>query len=143
VKRVILFALLALTCAGGCGPWNAAQSGLTVQARRGVANVVKRNEARHQLINELAMLRRQRVDDAFDQDVREQAPLSPDWVIEHRKAYAAAIDAYARNQADQEAALAAEHRDLAAVDAALERLLWLQSIQSRFDLLGEVADGKR
>jgi len=53
-------------------------------------------------IEQLSQLKRQRLDQAFDEDVRlcaTQETLDPDWVIEARKAYASAIDAYAKTQA--------------------------------------------
>ena len=135
------FIVLILLCSG-CSAWNDAQIGLTTQARRGVVNLVKRSDARQQASLELSKLRRQRLDDAFDQDVRERRAFDADWIIQHRKAYAAGLDAYARQQSAEEAAIQSEKRDLAAIDAALERLLWLQSIQSKFDVLGEVTDAK-
>jgi len=138
MKNLIVLILLC----SGCSAWNDAQVGLTTQARRGVANLVQRAGARQQASLELAKLRRQRLDDAFDRDVRERQSFDADWIIQHRKAYAAGLDAYARQQAAESAAIDAEKRDLVAVDAALERLLWLQSIQVKFDILGEVTDGK-
>ena len=139
MRVVWVMMLFAMT---GCAQWNAAQMDLATQARRGVANVAKRGDERAATVKELSKLRRQRLDEAFDADVRQRAGLEPEWVIEHRQAYAAALDAYARDENAQEAAILAEKRDLEAVDAALERLLWLQSIQSKFDVIGEVLDGK-
>ncbi len=128
-------------CAG-CAPWNAAQSNLVTQAQRGVSSCITRADQRGATLNDLAALRRQRLDESFDQDVRERQLLDPAWVIDHRKAYAVGIDAYAKQQAAQEAAAREEKRDLAAVSNALARLQWLQSIQSQFDLLSEVFNGK-
>jgi hypothetical protein len=133
--------MVVILLCNGCSAWNEAQIGLTTQARRGVVNLVKRTDTRQQAALELAKLRRQRLDDAFDQDVRERQSFDADWIIQHRKAYAAGLDAYSRQQSAEEAALQSEKRDLAAIDAALERLLWLQSIQAKFDILGEVTDG--
>jgi hypothetical protein len=133
--------LLILLCSG-CSAWNDAQIGLTTQARRGVANLVTRANTRQQATSELSRIRRQRLDEAFDQDVRQRQSFDADWIIQHRKAYAAGLDAYAKQQSTEDAAMQSEKRDLAAIDAALERLLWLQSIQSKFDILGEVTHGK-
>jgi len=134
--------LLLLFSLTGCAQWNAAQMGLVTQAQRGIANVEKRSDGREEVTQQLAKLRRQRLDDAFDQDVRERPGLDADWVIEHRKAYCAALDAYARQQQSEEAAIVAEKRDLEAVGLALQRLAWLQSIQNKFDILSEVFDAK-
>jgi hypothetical protein len=143
VPKCLIMSLLA-ACAGatGCAPWNAAQSNLVTQAQRGITNCVARADERAITLKDLAALRRQRLDESFDQDVRERQLLDPAWVIDHRKAYAVGIDAYAKQQAAQEAAAREEKRDLAAVSDALARLQWLQSIQSRFDLLSEVFNGK-
>ena len=62
---------------------------------------------------------------AFDEDVRlraTQESLDSDWVIDARKAYAAAIDAYAKTQAADERAAVERQRNLQAIDAALTRL---------------------
>jgi len=131
-----------LFCVSGCAPWTTAQLELVTQARRGVTNVQKRSEERAVTARELGTLRRQRLNEAFDQDVREKQSIEAAWVIEHRKAYSAALDAYARQQAGEDAAALAEKRDLQAVDAALQRLAWLISVQAKFDLLAEVGDGK-
>ena len=138
MKTIVLMLLLSV---GGCAQWTQVQLDLVTQARRGVANVQKRDDERVATAHELAALRRQRLDEAFDADVRERAaPLEADWVIEHRKAYAAGLDGYAKQQAAAETALAAEKRDLVAIDAALERLAWLQAIQMKFSFEG-VSDG--
>lgn len=137
-----LFAVILLTSVGGCAEWNAAQTNLVTQARKGIANLERRSAERAQTAKELAALRRERLDDAFDQDVRQRQVLDPDWVIQSRKAYEAALDAYAKQQAAQDANAADEQRDLVATDEALAKLEWLQSIQERFDLLPEVFDGK-
>src|SRR5436309_5113519 len=107
MKTIVLMLLLG---AGGCAQWTQVQLDLVTQARRGVANVQKRDDERAATAHELAALRRQRLDQAFDQDVRERSWLDGDWVIGHRKAYAAALDAYAKQQASAEAALTAEKR---------------------------------
>ena len=142
MKTVVLMLLLS-TC--GCAQWTQVQLDLVTQARRGVANVQKRDDERAATVMQLNALRRQRLDEAFDQDVRERESLDADWVIEHRKAYAAALDAYAKQQAAADAALAAEKRELVAIDAALQRLAWLQSIQMKFSFeqLTGVNDGDK
>ena len=132
MKRLLLLVLPAFA---GCAAFNDAQLNLTTQARHGIALVAKSDQQRDAAVIELARLRRQRLDDAFDQDVRERETLDPEWIIDARKAYASALDAYAKVQAADEANAAQRRRNLESIDAALARLQWLQSIQSKFNLL--------
>jgi len=119
----------------GCAPLMDAQYNLIVQARRGI-DVAQANQVSFTVVHdELARLKRQRLDDAFDADVRErdeQGELSAEWVIAHRAAYAAGLEAYAKQDQALRASDAIGRRNLQAVDAALERLQFLQSIQNRW-----------
>lgn len=119
----------------GCAPLMDAQSDLVTQARRGI-DVAQSNRASSDTIHaELARLKRQRVDDAFDADVQDRdtaGALTAAWVIAHRAAYAAALEAYAKQDYALTASDETARRNLQAVDAALERLQWLQSIQNRW-----------
>src|SRR5216110_1225058 len=117
MKTLIL--LLILASAGGCATFTHAQIDLVTQARRGVSYVAQNDLDRDRAIAELAKLRRDRLDQAFDEDVRlrsTQESLDADWVIEARKAYASALDAYAKTQAASENASAERKRNLAATD---------------------------
>ena len=131
-------ALLTLPMLVGCAKWTQTQIALVDQARRGVS-LVSQNEAdRDGAIAQLAQLRRARLDQAFDDDVRlraTQESLDADWVIEARKGYAGALDAFAKTQAAAERAAEIRRRNLAAIDAALARLQTLQSLQLKLDLL--------
>ena len=130
--------LLALPALAGCAKFTETQMALVDQARRGVAFVAQGDDAHERAFAQLAELRRQRLDRAFDEDVRlraTQESLDPDWVIDARKAYAAAIDAYAKTQAADERAAVERQRNLQAIDAALTRLQWLQSLQLKLSLL--------
>lgn len=147
MKKFLFLAPLAVAClfagSSGCAPFTQAQIDLVTQARRGVAIVAQHDAARDRSIAELASLRRQRLDDAFDQDVRERAMndlLDPEWVIEARRAYAVALDAYAKGQAADVRVAAERRRTLAAIDAALQRLQWLQSIQLKLDFTSELRE---
>jgi hypothetical protein len=111
-----------------------AQSDLITQARRGVALAATAQDQHAQAAHQLAQLRRARLDEAFDADVREQVTLDAEWVIEARAAYAAALDAFAKQNAATSANDAAAHENLQAVDAALERLAWLSSLQRKWTL---------
>jgi hypothetical protein len=111
---------------------------LVTQARRGVEFVAQHDEQRDRAVTELARLRRKKLDEAFDADVRDRATqetLDPDWVIEARRAYAVAIDAYAKAQASGERSAQARKQNLAAINAALDRLQWMQSVRLKLDLL--------
>ena len=125
----------------GCAPFTRAQMELVTQARKGVAGIAKRADERAASVRELAAVKRQRLDEAFDADVRGQDVLDANWVIDHRKAYEVGVDAYAKQQAAEDAAALAEKRDLEAVDTALQRLYWLQSVQVKFDFVEEVLHG--
>ena len=145
MKTLLFLAPLAAAClfagSSGCAPFTQAQIDLVTQARRGVAMVAQHDAARDRSIEELASLRRQRLDEAFDQDVRALSePLDPQWVIEARRAYTVALDAYAKAQATDERVAAERRRTLAAIDAALERLQWLQSIQLKLDFISELRE---
>ena len=126
MKRICLILLI---CVSGCTRWTAAQIDLVTQSRRGLALIAQNDEQRDRAIEELSKLRRQRLDEAFDADVREREILDADWVIDSRKAYATAIDALARQSAAGAAAAESRRRNLADIDSALARLQWLQSIQ--------------
>ena len=134
MKRIVLSACF-IVFVGGCAPLMDAQSKLVLQARRGV-DLAQSNQATFAVVHdELARLKRQRLDDAFDADVRERyerGDLTGDWVITHRAAYAAGIEAYAKQDQALRASDAIGRRNLQAVDAALERLQFLQSIQNRW-----------
>ena len=135
MRRWIL--LVSFCGLSGCQTWTQAQIDLVTQARRGVASVAKSDANRDKALAELAKLRRERLDSAFDEDVRGRETLDADWVIEARKAYATGLDAFAKSQAADERAAAERKRTLEATDAALQRLQWLQSIQLKYSTLEE------
>ncbi len=130
MNRLLLF--LPLCGFAGCQTWTQTQIDLVAQARRGIALVAESDVLRNSAINELAKLRRERLDQAFDEDARSRESIDADWVIEARKAYAVALDNYAKSQAADQRAAEDRKRNLAAIDAALERLQWLQSIQLKY-----------
>ena len=106
------------------------------QARRGVERVAVQDDQRDRAVAELARLRREKLDEAFDADVRQRAAhetLDPDWVVEARRAYAVGIDAYAKAQAASERAAVVRKQNLASINAALDRLQWMQSVRLRLD----------
>jgi hypothetical protein len=117
----------------GCAPYTQVQMTLVEQARRGVAQVAQAAQAHEDAAEQLYTAKRQRLDEAFDADVRErearEGTVGADWVIEHRRAYAAGVDAMERQRAAAQAASEVTRRNLRAVDDALQRLAWLQSLE--------------
>jgi len=129
----ILFLLLSInaTFATGCNTFSEVQLHLVEQARRGLEQEKQNSAARAEFVQKYYQLQRYRLDAAFDADVRETDLLSRDWVIEHRKAYSAAVDAIHAQQSKSAEAEATAARNLAAVDVALDRLRSLLSIFQR------------
>ncbi len=126
---------IALLIASGCAPYTEAQMRLAEQSRRGIELCRAAHAEREQFIEQYFKVQRSRLDDAFDADVRETEMLDPDWVIEHRRAYAAAIDVFAAQRLASLEAGRTLSRNLDAIDAALSRILVLQQAQLRlFDL---------
>jgi hypothetical protein len=136
VKRRISILLVALSGLAGCATFTHAELDLVTQARRGVELVAVHDDHRDRAVAELARLRRERLDEAFDADVRDRAAqetIDPEWVIEARRAYAVAIDAYAKAQAANERSALVRKQNLASIDAALDRLQWMQSVRLKLD----------
>jgi hypothetical protein len=124
---------LALMCTfTGCAPYTAVQMNLIEQARKGIAITQKSLAEKSQIIEQYEKQQRKRLDEAFDADVRENATLTSDWVIEHRRAYSAALDALNNQRQATRDARQTDQRNLQAIDDALNRVLWLESIELRF-----------
>lgn len=133
MKQIALIVVLIL--ATGCSPYAQVQVDLLEHARKGIASTRQSLEQKSQLVATYHEVRRRLLDEAFDADVRERQALDADWVIEHRRAYSAAVDALHSARLQSEAATLADERNLAAIELALARVALLQSIQSRwFDL---------
>lgn len=130
MRWTLMFAGLAV----GCAPLATARMGLVDQARSGLAKVGAARVERTALVEELSKLRHDRLDEAFDADVRDRGSLSADWVIEHRRAYGAGLAALAESDAASRAADAATESNLSAIDAALGRIKWLDEMESRYSV---------
>ncbi len=130
-------AMLVLIIVSGCAPYTQVQIDLLEQTRRGVANVEQSMDEKSQIVQAYHALQRRRLDEAFDEDVRARPALSADWVIEHRRAYAAGVDALSTAKTASDLAADADRRNLAAIDQALERAIWLQTLQLRYTSLGK------
>jgi len=118
----VLLLLVHVTFVTGCGTFTGAQLQLVQEARRGLELESQNAAQRGQFVENYYALQRQRLDAAFDEDVRQTAALSGDWVIEHRKAYSAALEAinHQQNLADLSESTAARNRE--AINLALQRL---------------------
>lgn len=126
--------MMLLVLVGGCAPYAQVQIDLLQHVRTGLHQTRQSLQRKSQLIAEYHQLRRRQLDGAFDADVRARTELESDWVIEHRKAYAAAIDAIGSARTHSELANESDQRNLDAIDAALQRVIWLQSLQTRWIL---------
>jgi len=131
---LVLFALV-----GGCSPYMRVQMDLVEQARKGVQLAAEAQASHAQVAGELHALQRKRLDDAFDADVRERAEIDADWVIEHRRAYAAGLDALESQTSASAEAQRIARENLIATDQALQQLYWLQSLQLRVLNLEEMS----
>jgi len=129
-------ATLLILLIPGCAPYLDAQSALVNQTRKGLDNLEHSLGEKSQIVRAFYDARRKQLDDAFDQDVRQRAELSSEWIIEHRRAYASALDAISSARESSKQNLDADRRTIAAMRAALDRLKWLQSMQFRFTQIG-------
>ncbi len=116
---------------GGCADVGA-RLRLAEQARKGIVLVTSAQEGWKQSIDKLEELRRRQLDEGFDADVRGQAALSGDWVIEHRKAYAAGLDAVATEAAALRRTWEVNASNLKAIDAALARMQALDEARAKW-----------
>ena len=129
IGAVLLLVNVAL-CAG-CGSFAGAQLQLVQQARKGLELENQNAAERGEFVSKYYAIQRDRLDAAFDADVRQSNALSSDWVIEHRRAYSAAVDAINRQQNMAAGNEATAARNRAAIDLALERLESLISFELR------------
>jgi hypothetical protein len=101
---------------------------LIEQSRKGVTMISQSLDAQQKSIEEFQRHQRRAIDDAFDTDVREKSSLDADWVIDHRIAYAAAIDALNDSRHLQQLSHQQDQRTLAAIELALQKLEWLVTL---------------
>src|SRR5437879_774594 len=137
--------LMTLTIGiSGCAQYAQVQMNLATEARKGIAICEKSHDTYAKVIDTLHTTRRARLDDAFDEDVRQQPSLGADWVLAHRKAYAAAIEALASEHQQLTAANDIDRRNLMSIDQALQKLYWLESIQANWtDIFKETTNDQR
>lgn len=124
--------LVLVLGAAGCTPLTTAQMNLVTQARHGIELLSQSARVQQQLSDELVQLRRQRLDEAFDADVRDQTELTADWVIEHRQAYALGMRSLQSAEASMQRTQASLVDNLAATDRALNQMQQLLEIEMRW-----------
>ncbi len=127
IKRTILLSAGLLSIAG-CAPYARVQVDLIDQSRQGIANALAADVVFTASADQLLALHRQRLDAGFDADLRDQPTLSIDWLITHRQAYAAAIDALADRKAATHQQRLTAASNLQAIDQALAQLRYLQTL---------------
>ena len=136
MSRIVSTLSIALVV--GCAPYVEVQSQLVEQTSRGVAALQQSLEQKSQIVARHHTMQRERLDDAFDEDVlqRDASQLTSDWVIEHRRAYAAAVDALSAARFASVQANETDRRNADATRDALDRLRWLQQVQLRWVSFG-------
>ena len=127
----ILLLLVNVALCAGCDSFAGAQLQLVQQARKGLELENQNAAERGEFVSRYYAIQRDRLDAAFDADVRQSNSLSRDWVIEHRKAYSAAVDAINRQQSIVAGDEATAAGNRAAIDLALQRLESLISFELR------------
>ncbi|MFN4241810.1 MAG: hypothetical protein ACK4PI_01080 [Tepidisphaerales bacterium] len=130
---VVLGAVLGVV---GCGPYAQWQAELASQGREGLRRVDAAREASSKAVRQYLLERRQRLDEAFDADVRAQGTLDAEFVIAARRLYAAGLDGLAEAAARQAEADRVAADNAAAADAALAALQRLLEAQGRVRLPG-------
>lgn len=129
--RLVLGACVLLG-GGGCAQSESAQQALLGLAAKAVGQVRQEETQRQQVMLGLFAGRRQRLDEGFDQDVLGRANLDGPWVIEHRKAYVAALEAMLQQQTATRQGQETTLRNLEAIDLALEKLTWFSAIRANW-----------
>src|SRR5262245_15245055 len=111
--------LIVLIGIAGCAQYAQVKTDLIDQARRGVQMTSASLHERSLLIAKYHAQQRKLLDDAFDEDVRARDALSADWIIEHRLAYAAGLDALAAARRASDEASVSDQRTLDAIHKSL------------------------
>ncbi len=139
---------LAALLACGCTRQEQSQRALIGEMRKAIGDVKSWNDERQALVEASYAQRRKSLDDAFDADVKESAALEKDWVIEHRRAYVAAMEATWRAQQASVQAHQRTQENLAGVDDGLARLGMMSEMREGWirkagELGKEVGNGAR
>src|SRR5512133_3068788 len=113
--RMGLVVIGALLC--GCSQQEQAQRALMERMDGGLMELSQWQGERQEVLEDFYRQRRGMLDDAFDADVKSPValPLEPEWVIEHRKAYVAALEAMWKQESASAQANAQADRNLEAL----------------------------
>ena len=132
LMRLIPPALLPIVA--GCGAWTEAQLGLIDQIGRGLELQDAAAERRGRIVERALDDRRAALDEAFDADAQAAGELTPEWVIESRRGYAAGLDGLASQRQRLAEAADADRRNRQAARAAAARLKHMLEVQNQLKL---------
>jgi hypothetical protein len=142
MKRVLCFILWPAALVG-CASYTQSKIDLTAQAQKGVGLVRQGVMKRSAESERAAAALRERLGAAFDADVVARSSLSADWVVAHRKAYVAALDAFDAQRSDGAAADAATLANLDATSMLLAQLQQMHATELRLTLPSLLPEVKR
>lgn len=123
--------LLLCVWVGGCGSYAGVQVRLAEAAREGLARVEAARQQDSAAVRAGLAERQQRLDAAFDADVRARGELSPEWVIDARRAYAVGLGTLLTARQAARDADASARDNARAADEALAVLLRSLRAQER------------
>lgn len=134
IKRIVilLLAIAAALLSGGCARQELAQQALITQMSAGLKDLRAFSDQRQQLVDSYYANQRRSLDDAFDLDFKDAPALDPAWVIEHRKAYIAAMEALFLARLASQAAHQQALTNFTTLDDALGKLRWLSELRQNF-----------
>ena len=125
--------VLACLLAGGCARYAQIKLDLNQHALRSIEQLEFATDERQSLVENLIQQQRARLDAAFDADVLQNDTLSPQWVMDARKAYAMGIDAIHAQRAAALRAHDAMLQHLAAARLAIQQNSTLLRIEQQLD----------
>lgn len=122
--------ILSLILVTGCSSYVNVKSQLVNQASKAIDAIETSTVQRALVLDEISLMEKDRLDDAFDLDVRNRPTLNADWVIEHRKAYALGLDALNAEGLARRNALRIDQENAASAREALTLLERIHNIES-------------
>lgn len=131
-KSLTTVAALMFVACSGCAPYLTLKRDLLEKTDLAVASLEQSSADRRLLIDELRQARIDRLNEAFDADVRNQTAPSHAWIIDHRRAYAVGIQAIERSIRQSERSLDADQANARAARAAILQLRTLHDREASF-----------
>lgn len=126
------FVIVVVGLVAGCSSSEVAQQNLIAQLDHGLETVQQSNADRQQLLDSLYAQQRRQLDAAFDADVLNAAALDAQWVIEHRQAYALALDGMWERQLASQMANARSADNLQVIREGLLKLRWMSELRQKW-----------